>query len=308
MPTRPKTGLLLFFSGSSAPSVYTISGTVYDADGSTPVEGATVALGLLTATSAANGTYTISDVPAGASGSMTCTLAGYVWTAITVAAMSGNLTSQNYVNNWYAVAGLLANCILALQPRGAASLANSYINLANPGTYDAAPGVAPTLDATGWTFNGTTQYLLSNCPTNLKPCTYVARISTTNTTGNRTIIGCSDDNAFSFDLTGTTNAPRLVDMNVALIGAATTGFSAAADSVIAVSYSGAGVWTHYLNGSANGSGTTNRTPVSRTLMIGTQDTTLSQKYPGIIGALGVFDVVLTPTQVAALSAGMVNIP
>lgn len=48
----------------------------------------------------------------------------------------------------------------AYQPIGAASLAASYVNLASAGTYDAAPGTAPTFaTATGWTFNGTTQYL-----------------------------------------------------------------------------------------------------------------------------------------------------
>ena len=43
--------------------------------------------------------------------------------------------------------------VAAYAPKGAASLAASYTNLANPGTYDAAPGVAPTWDAaTGWAF------------------------------------------------------------------------------------------------------------------------------------------------------------
>lgn len=61
---------------------------------------------------------------------------------------------------WYLVAGVTP--IAAYQPKGAASLAASYINLINPGTYNAAPGVAPTFNtATGWTFNGTTQYLNS---------------------------------------------------------------------------------------------------------------------------------------------------
>ena len=50
--------------------------------------------------------------------------------------------------------------VVAYQPKGAASLAASYTNLANSGTYDAAPGVAPTWNATdGWIFNGVNQYL-----------------------------------------------------------------------------------------------------------------------------------------------------
>jgi hypothetical protein len=58
-----------------------------------------------------------------------------------------------------------ANCIAAYTPKGKASLVLSYNNDAAPGngladgTYDAAPGTAPTFDATGWTFNGSNQYL-----------------------------------------------------------------------------------------------------------------------------------------------------
>lgn len=69
--------------------------------------------------------------------------------------------------SWWLSGGIAAaNCLAAYQPKGAASLAASYDNKAAPGnglpdgTYDAAPGVAPTwAAATGWTFNGLTQYL-----------------------------------------------------------------------------------------------------------------------------------------------------
>jgi len=63
--------------------------------------------------------------------------------------------------DWWLTGGIpSANCLAAYQPKGAASLAASYSNLANPGTYDAAPGTAPTWAAgTGWVFNGSTQYL-----------------------------------------------------------------------------------------------------------------------------------------------------
>lgn len=66
--------------------------------------------------------------------------------------------------NWWEAGGA-TNCVAAYQPKGAASLAASYVNLANPGVFDAAPGVAPTWDAaTGWSFNGSTQYLRSGVP------------------------------------------------------------------------------------------------------------------------------------------------
>jgi len=59
------------------------------------------------------------------------------------------------VTPWYLSGGIAAaNCIAAYQPKGAASYAASKVNLANPGTFDATEGVAPTWDTgVGWTFN-----------------------------------------------------------------------------------------------------------------------------------------------------------
>lgn len=61
-------------------------------------------------------------------------------------------------SNWWEVAG--KTCVAAYQPKGAASLAASYGNLANPGTYTLGPGDAPTFDtALGWTFDGIADWL-----------------------------------------------------------------------------------------------------------------------------------------------------
>ncbi len=65
--------------------------------------------------------------------------------------------------NWWLAGGIsAANCVEVYQPKGAASYAASKINLANPGTYDAADGAAfPTWSSQiGWTFVGaSSQYL-----------------------------------------------------------------------------------------------------------------------------------------------------
>jgi len=60
---------------------------------------------------------------------------------------------------WWKVAG--KTCAAAYQPKGAASYAASKINLANPGTYDATEGTAPSWDAgNGWKFDHTnSEYL-----------------------------------------------------------------------------------------------------------------------------------------------------
>ncbi len=61
--------------------------------------------------------------------------------------------------NWWEVDG--QTCVAAYQPIGALSLEDSYINLANPGTYNLVELVAPVFDTSyGWEFDGT-QYLSS---------------------------------------------------------------------------------------------------------------------------------------------------
>lgn len=52
------------------------------------------------------------------------------------------------------------NCLAAYQPKGAASYTASKINLANPGTYDAAEGISPVWGAAiGWRFDGSSAFL-----------------------------------------------------------------------------------------------------------------------------------------------------
>jgi hypothetical protein len=153
--------------GAVAPATYSISGTVYDANGTTAVASATVALGAASTTSGVDGTYTITGVAAGASGSMTCTLTGYSWTAITVAAMSGNLTSQNYTNAWWAAGGTSASVVAAYRGIGAATYAASLSNLANPGTHDLidTAHVPNWNTASGWTlgnWSGTNHYFATD--------------------------------------------------------------------------------------------------------------------------------------------------
>lgn len=59
---------------------------------------------------------------------------------------------------WWRGAGIViptANCIAAYTPVGAIDKANSLINNANPGTYDAVEvGTVVFVRETGWTFNG----------------------------------------------------------------------------------------------------------------------------------------------------------
>jgi hypothetical protein len=81
---------------------------------------------------------------------------------------------------WYLEGGVSAvNCLAAYLAKGVADIATSYINLASPGTNDAtAPVAAPTFSAsTGWTFNGSTQYLLAGAIVGTNSQSVVIRFS-----------------------------------------------------------------------------------------------------------------------------------
>lgn len=110
--------------------------------------------------------------------------------------------------NWWEVAG--KTCVAAYQPKGAASLAASYTNLANPGTYDAAPGVAPSwTSGAGWSFDGSSSYLA----TGLVPSTGWSHLAQyTDAGGSGYIVGSSNGyNYFCFRLRASDGAiPGLV--------------------------------------------------------------------------------------------------
>lgn len=91
--------------------------------------------------------------------------------------------------SWWVVAG--KTCVAAYQPKGAADIAASYVNLANPGTYDAAPGVEPTFDtATGWTFDGVNDVLKTGItPANNQTWSVLVRFSNVAATGYQYVAG-----------------------------------------------------------------------------------------------------------------------
>ena len=84
--------------------------------------------------------------------------------------------------NWWEVTG--KTCVVAYQPKGAADLAASYVNLANPGVNNAAPGTAPTFDAvTGWEFVAASATYLSTGVVPANGYSMIVRFSNGPTTG-----------------------------------------------------------------------------------------------------------------------------
>jgi hypothetical protein len=286
--------------GGGGVSSYTISGTVYDADGSTAVEGATVALGALSAVSAANGTYTISGVAPGASGSMTCTKAGYSWTAITVAAMSGNLTGQNYTNAWWAAGGISANTVRAYQPKGAASLAASYINLANPGTGDASPpGSAPGWNtSTGWIFNNNVYLTTGYNPSGRNKTNSVAVRFTgaTDVAAAQALIGMYSGSAIDSLLLFFAGAGRQYYSSNLYDQTAPPNHPASGTMIIAGNKA-------YFDGVEVGTIPAGNNLASLVVDIG--GTAGTRLLVGNIVSSSIYDTAITPAQVAALHAAMV---
>jgi len=92
----------------------------------------------------------------------------------------GNTVPLSGETPWYRAGGAPAP-VAAWQPIGAASLAASYLNLVTPGTYDAAPGVAPVLHANGWTANNSAFLTTGLVPDGIDWTVLVRIISVTNT-------------------------------------------------------------------------------------------------------------------------------
>lgn len=201
--------------------------------------------------------------------------------------------------NWWEVVG--ATCLAAYQPVGAADYAASKTNLANPGTYDAADGIAyPTWAAeTGWTFDGASQYLATGI-TPTTDMTFILRLS-----------GCVDGNRYAFGAYRTAAPSTLIGISPLSGGKAYFYYhrygnyalaTGAAAGVFAINTTNA-----FLNGSSVGALST---PVASepefAFFLGCLNTAGSPNYylSGQIQAAAIYSTSLTPEQIATVSAAM----
>lgn len=209
---------------------------------------------------------------------------------------------------WWLSGGVAtANCVAVYQPIRAASLAASYVNLANPGTYDAAPGVAPTFDAaTGWTFNGMTQYLTTGLVPGSVTWSMLARVSNvawhpSGTTYYGAVIGAYStpgDHRFTIYPYDNTKV-HIIFGNDGILDSGS--FLTAAVFGFAGQYG-------YVNGVAvSGSITPFVTPSAKALLIGAHTNyfgDVGYKFYGKIQAVVIYNTTLTAPQVASISAAM----
>ena len=202
---------------------------------------------------------------------------------------------------WYLAGGVsAANCIAAYTPKGAASLAASYDNNAAPGngladgTYDAAPGVAPTFDtATGWTFAAaSSQYLATGVTPANSGWSFVLRY-VSNSDGVLCGCGTPPDNMFHWQryagamyyANGTYTATA-GDFSGTMAIAGLNGYrDGSFDKAIGTAWSGAaGIFTI---------GAVARTSGNITLFSSVE-----------VAAVAIYNTTLTAPQVAAISSAM----
>jgi hypothetical protein len=203
------------------------------------------------------------------------------------------------VTPWWLSGGVsAANAIAVYQPIGAASLAASYTNLANPGTFDAAPGVAPTWSAVdGWIFGGSPQRLTTGyTPTVPQAHTALIRFSDVTSVGGRWLFGAQSGGIFGIQPKDDQATP-----NVAYL----SGFFVRVNPQLLSGVLGISGNQGFRNGTAEGT-ITNAGNVGVPIFLGAVNAGGS---PGgyitaKIQAFAIYTPALTAPQVAAISAAM----
>ena len=207
---------------------------------------------------------------------------------------SASFDRRATVTPWWLSGGIVAsNCVAAYQPKGAASLSASYTNLANPGTYDAAPGVAPSFDAsTGWTFNGSTQYLNTSIVIDGGSWTMIIRFSGGSTSGGvaTALIG----NGGRFDLLSNWFNAGVYYRNGSMSNA-TVSPSISSGTLALTKSKG------YRNGAEDISLTADGRTFASTVLIGKANTFFGSVS---ILAAAIYNTTLSASQIAALSTAM----
>lgn len=205
---------------------------------------------------------------------------------------------------WWDLDSVITSCVAAYQPKGADDLADSYINLANPGTYNLTLGSAPAFNAsTGWDFSGGNYYLKTGVQNALDQ-TWSMIIRYTNATsgtlylaGNYTL----SDNAFGL-------YPYRADNTVRYVSGRTYSLRSVspqlASGVLAIAgrqgYRDGSAETTTID-SASGIGTVGEIYIG---CMNYNNGTPLQYFAGKIQALALYNATLTSTQVGLLTTAM----
>jgi hypothetical protein len=236
------------------------------------------------------------------------------------ALMQSAVLNASAATPWYLAGGIAAaNCLAAFQPKGAASLAASYVNLATSGaTWDCtAPVAAPTFAAaTGWTFTGT-QYLLvgSAAIATATPLTMICLFKPTDITTNNFLMAIVRTNTainlFAVSANGSASGDvvqaQVWQAGTPAVAETSAGFSASVWQTLAGTYTSATGRAVYLDGGNKGTGVDNITPASlnATMIGGYHDSSAYVPLArGIVGACAFYNIVASDAQVLSLHTAM----
>ena len=213
------------------------------------------------------------------------------------ATVLGSLSTEP---SWWLAGGIDPSQVKAVyQPVGAASQSESYKNLAKPGTYDASLGVAPSWSrSTGWTFNGTTQYLKTGILTSVNH-TLIIKFSN----------GAKDPSVPWSSLGGDAHQHLSPDYYTTHRYGGSTGVAVGAvltQGVMAETFT-----RGYYNGNLETSGITQGL-LSRMMLIGTNGGNSAGNpennyFTGNIEAVAIYSANLTDEQVKSVSQAMLQI-
>lgn len=195
--------------------------------------------------------------------------------------------------NWWEPTTGSYTAVAAYRAIGAADLATSYVNLANPGTYDLTTSNAPSFDATdGWTFNGSTNFLDTGF---IEGVTWTTIVRFSNVANNGALFGSGQ--AYS------SHGRHIHPYYSATIYYRNSGNfnrAGATEGVVAIANK-----TAYLNGSSVGTIDNSLTSADYTCWIGSSHRNeLPQYINAKIQAVAIYSTTLDATQVAEISANM----
>ena len=199
--------------------------------------------------------------------------------------------------SWYLSDGISsADCIAAFQPIGAASASAALVNLNNPGTHNATASVAPGWTTSGWSFNGSNQYV----DTSVVPAANMTVIVRCDAfSGTATLVGHYLAAAARLEISGDGGSSYYCNAGSVQVGPLTV------TGVYAVSGT-----QGYRNGAADGAatGTAFSGTATQTLLIGArrrEDTSGIDSYGNqTIQAVAIYSRILTATEVQAVSTAM----
>ena len=207
-------------------------------------------------------------------------------------------------NGWWNNNGAISGAVAAYAPKGASSYTASLINLVNSGTHPITnSGTPPTwATGTGWTFNGTTQYLGTDIqPPNNQNSTLIVKYNSASGAGGW-VLGVNTASGFLYGIQpiddGSTGSAKAVYLNGSYVRVAPS----LAAGVLALRGAQGN-----RNGTDESAAITNAGTTTSTLFVGAENGSGATGgfWAGVITSWCYYNSTLTAAQIAAIiAAGM----